>query len=1176
MRLGCSLVRKPRRSAPFYCVLVAFALLVLCFVSASDAHSQSATDLPRVRIQTLSPGELANAIDAGPLGSSHLLTLTITLAPADERRAALTQYLTDLQTSNSPNYRKWITPAQFAASYGATADQLAAASVWAQNAGLNLTAISASRSRMTLTGYPAQVEAAFAISLRHYQLNGETYFANATQPTLPAAAAALFTSIEGLDNLPATKEMFGTGPGTGSETLPNQIPTLLSIAAIGSILDEADQPILTLPANIVLAAQTPSRVAAYEALFREAAAEGVTILLSPAVFQHGLLSESPEVTVVASPGYSLELQTPAFSRPVWQSAPGLPADGLRHAPDLAATSVPALASTLATLAQKLPGRRLGNINPILYELASMPELYKQPDDAPAGTWELRTGLGFIDLDKLARAFPLGTGTSFTSFGASSYSPTHGQTLTLTSSVTSGTGGAVPSGTVTFLTGAGVALGTSSLVAGSATFSTNQLVGGSDTVQASYSGDGNYAASSSTAATLFIQPEDSQLNAQVSTGNTFGTPYSVVVTDTAGSGVGIPVGNVTVTYEGPNTNYTQPLTPSTAHRSSATFMIPSVNVGTLTLSINCAGDASFRCNNPYTTTATVAKATPNLSISYSPKPPVSGQAVTLNATVSGVANAAVPSGSVTFYDNATVLNSANLNNGMVVENGVVPSTSSHAITAIYNGDADYNPANSAGSATGGSGQATLAATLSSSSGIPDSIITVAATVTIPGATSSPTGSVVATLTLPDGPSIAVGTLTAAGANTSTGRISVTLPTLPGPYQLLISCPPTDTFTCNNVPFTVTTSASVKIATLTTLTSTPTPPRVGQSLTLTASVNPVTNGTAPLSGSVAFYQGATQIGSGLLINGIASTAITLTGTASLTAVYAGDSNYETSTSAPVTLSATLDPVTVGLRVDGANGIIGSDVTLVATITGPGPAASSPTGKVSFYLAGATPALIGLSTVVPDLPGSATATFLTQSLPAGPGSVYAVYAGDSIFKAGTSPTVSVGLTDYAVLFAPPSLTLSRGQTGTVSLQVNTSAGFTANIALGCTPPPDSLITCSISQTTPSGGGTGVLTIDTVAAATAANRTHDLRVPGGITLAGFIWAFISKRRRRHWAAAWMLLLALPLAAGVSACSTSRSSTLVGSGTPLGTVILTINTAASDGSSGIAHDYTYQVTVVQ
>ena len=72
-------------------------------------------------------------------------------------------------------------------------------------------------------------------------------------------------------------------------------------------------------------------------------------------------------------------------------------------------------------------------------------------------------------------------------------------------------------------------------------------------------------------------------------------------------------------------------------------------------------------------------------------------------------------------------------------------------------------------------------------------------------------------------------------------------------------------------------------------------VGDSVTLTATVTPST-----ASGTVTFKDGATTIGTGTISSGTASITLTnlATGVRSITAVYGGDSNYNTSTSSAIT--------------------------------------------------------------------------------------------------------------------------------------------------------------------------------------------------------------------------------------------------------------------------------------
>ncbi len=87
--------------------------------------------------------------------------------------------------------------------------------------------------------------------------------------------------------------------------------------------------------------------------------------------------------------------------------------------------------------------------------------------------------------------------------------------------------------------------------------------------------------------------------------------------------------------------------------------------------------------------------------------------------------------------------------------------------------------------------------------------------------------------------------------------------------------------------------IQTADTVTLSSNIATPLVGQPITLTATVKPTGLGTA--TGTVSFYDGATLLGASTLTSGSASFSTALTaGTQTLTAVYAGDTNFTGNTS------------------------------------------------------------------------------------------------------------------------------------------------------------------------------------------------------------------------------------------------------------------------------------------
>jgi RHS repeat-associated protein len=90
-----------------------------------------------------------------------------------------------------------------------------------------------------------------------------------------------------------------------------------------------------------------------------------------------------------------------------------------------------------------------------------------------------------------------------------------------------------------------------------------------------------------------------------------------------------------------------------------------------------------------------------------------------------------------------------------------------------------------------------------------------------------------------------------------------------------------------------------ATTTALTSSVNPSTSGQNSTLVATVSP-----AAAAGTVTFKDGSTTLGTGTLSSGVATlaTSFTATGAHSLTAVYAGNASYATSTSSAVAQTVT----------------------------------------------------------------------------------------------------------------------------------------------------------------------------------------------------------------------------------------------------------------------------------
>jgi hypothetical protein len=137
----------------------------------------------------------------------------------------------------------------------------------------------------------------------------------------------------------------------------------------------------------------------------------------------------------------------------------------------------------------------------------------------------------------------------------------------------------------------------------------------------------------------------------------------------------------------------------------------------------------------------------------------------------------------------------------------------------------------------------------------------------------------------------------------------------------------------------------VATATMLNASPHPSAYGQTVSLVATV--ASNfGVPPDGESVAFMQGKMVLATGLLSGGsaTATTSALKVGTDSITAVYAGDSNFAASTSKAVSQVVSKATSTTALVSSKNPSNVGQSVTFTATVT---PQFSGvPTGTVSFY--------------------------------------------------------------------------------------------------------------------------------------------------------------------------------------------------------------------------------------
>ena len=148
------------------------------------------------------PHPLARAeFDQGRVEGSLLIdhaAMVFKLAPTQQ--AALDKLLAEQQDPHSPNFRKWLTPEQYAARFGMSDSDLGKVTAWLKSQGLRVDGFSRGRTQVFFSGTADQVGDAFHTEFHRYLVEGETSLANAVEISVPEAISGMVLGFRGLEN----------------------------------------------------------------------------------------------------------------------------------------------------------------------------------------------------------------------------------------------------------------------------------------------------------------------------------------------------------------------------------------------------------------------------------------------------------------------------------------------------------------------------------------------------------------------------------------------------------------------------------------------------------------------------------------------------------------------------------------------------------------------------------------------------------------------------------------------------------------------------------------------------------------------------------------------------------------------------------------------------------------
>ena len=167
-------------------------------------------------------------VDLGAASATDVKSLTVTLAVRN--KAALDAFVASVADSKSANFRKFITPAQFAATYGQTPAAVAQVTSFLASQGFTISKVHASNLAISVKGTNAQIAATFGTTIHNFNLAGTAYQAPATKAVLPSALAGIATAVAGLSNKSNLRPHRAAIPSTGA--LANDVPVKAKSAVL--------------------------------------------------------------------------------------------------------------------------------------------------------------------------------------------------------------------------------------------------------------------------------------------------------------------------------------------------------------------------------------------------------------------------------------------------------------------------------------------------------------------------------------------------------------------------------------------------------------------------------------------------------------------------------------------------------------------------------------------------------------------------------------------------------------------------------------------------------------------------------------------------------------------------------------------------------------------------------
>jgi hypothetical protein len=124
--------------------------------------------------------------------------MMLLLKRSPDQESSLQTLLNEQQVKTSGNFHKWLTPDQFGQQFGAADADIQAVTSWLTSFGFQSIQVSKGRNVIEFSGTAAQVQAGLHTAIHKYIVNGESHWANSSDPQIPAALAPVISGVVSL------------------------------------------------------------------------------------------------------------------------------------------------------------------------------------------------------------------------------------------------------------------------------------------------------------------------------------------------------------------------------------------------------------------------------------------------------------------------------------------------------------------------------------------------------------------------------------------------------------------------------------------------------------------------------------------------------------------------------------------------------------------------------------------------------------------------------------------------------------------------------------------------------------------------------------------------------------------------------------------------------------------